>query len=99
MKYILLFCALFYACDAFAQVSPSMQDAAYLATLKAVLDYKMEDEKNAEKIEMLRHDEKFNAQLEKKLKKLNNGNRKTATDRRVYQMLIQSGQNIYNELH
>ena len=50
MKYILLFCALFYACDAFAQVSPSMQDAAYLATLRAVLDYKMEDEKNAEKI-------------------------------------------------
>ena len=46
------------------------EEAMYIATLKAVLDYKMEDEKNIKRIEKLRHDKKFNQKLEKMLSEL-----------------------------
>ena len=101
MKYILCITACLYASSAFAQSysSPSMREAVYLATLKAVLDYKMDDSKNLEKLETLRQDERFNEKLKKMLTKLNNDKPKPAVDQRVYQMLIQSGQNIYNDLN
>ena len=66
--FVLGFCAVGVA---FAQTPPFAQrDAMYLATLKAVLDYKMNDEENIKQLEKLRENKKFNRDLQKKLAKL-----------------------------
>ena len=76
-----------------------MDDAIYLATLKAVLDYKMNDEQNLENLQTLREDEEFNQKLRKILSKLSNNRQKPFKDRRIYEMLIKDGKAIYNELN
>ena len=100
MKYILLTITLLLAFQAFAQdFPPQMEDAAYLATLKAVLDYKMNDEETLQDIQKLRENEKFNESLQKKLQKLNNKRTKNSKNKRVYKTLINSGKKVYNELN
>ena len=41
----------------------AQKDASYIATLKAVLDYKMNDEENIRELEDLRENEQFNQKL------------------------------------
>jgi len=100
MKYIFFVSSFLFISSALAQTYPvSQMDAVYLATLKAVLDYKMNDEENLEELQKLREDPKFNARLQKMLDKLNNQKSKFGTNRRVYDLLKRNGQKIYNELN
>lgn len=77
----------------------AQKDAAYIATLKAVVNYKIDDEENLAKIEKLRENERFNRDLVKMLDKLSNKKTKNALNSRVYKILIQAGKDIYNELN
>lgn len=76
----------------------SQMDAAYLATLKAVADYKINDEENLDEVEELRQDERFNKKLRKMLNKLDNRKSKNSENKRVYEILKKAGRDIYNEL-
>lgn len=76
----------------------SQNDAAYLATIKAVADYKIDDEEDVKNVEKLRQDERFNRKLAKMLAKLNNSRNKDAKNRRVYNILKRAGKEIYDEL-
>lgn len=76
----------------------SQNDAAYLATIKAVSDYKIDDEEDAKNVEKLRQDERFNRKLSKMLVKLSNNRNKDAKNRRVYNILKRAGKEIYDEL-
>lgn len=76
----------------------SQNDAAYLATIKAVSDYKIDDEEDAKNVEKLRQDERFNRKLSKMLAKLSNNRNKDAKNRRVYNILKRAGKEIYDEL-
>lgn len=77
----------------------SQKDAAYIATLKAVADYKINDEENLDKMEQLRQDQRFNQKLRQMLAKLNNNRTKTGTNRKVYDILKRAGKEIYDELN
>ena len=77
----------------------SEMDAVYLATLKAVVDYKLNDKENLETIEKLRQDKKFNEKLQKKIDSLSNEKSKSRSDKRIYDILKASGKKIYNELN
>lgn len=76
----------------------SQNDAAYLATIKAVSDYKIDDEEDVKNVEKLRQDERFNKKLAKMLAKLSNNRNKDAKNRRVYNILKRAGKEIYDEL-
>lgn len=76
----------------------SQNDAAYLATIKAVSDYKIDDEEDIKNVEKLRQDERFNRKLSKMLAKLSNSKNKDAKNRRVYNILKRAGKEIYDEL-
>lgn len=83
--------------DAKAQYA-SQQNAAYLATIKAVADYKIEDAEEIDKVNELRQDEKFNQKLQKMLDQLNNDRTKTGKNRQVYDILKRAGKDIYDIL-
>lgn len=74
------------------------RDAQYIAVLKAVVNYKIDDEENIRNIERLREDRRFNEKLQKMLDKLSNERSKNTTNRRVLQVLEQAGKEIYNLL-
>lgn len=100
MKHLFFVLSLCFCFVAFAQTPPFAQrDAVYLATLKAVLDYKMEDAENIKQLEKLRQNKKFNRDLQKKLEKLNNKKTKSAQNERIYNTLKNAGKKIYNELN
>ena len=79
--------------------SADEKDAVYMATLKAVVDYKMSDAENLKQLEKLREDKNFNDKLQKMIDKLNNKKFKSGSDRRVYELLTTTGKKIYNELN
>ena len=101
MRYLPFFLILFFVGvivkPAQAQYASQM-DAAYLATLKAVADYKINDEENLDEVEELRQDEKFNKKLRKMLNKLDNRKSKNSENKRVYEILKKAGRDIYDEL-
>lgn len=74
------------------------QDAQYMATLKAVANYKIDDEENIRDVETLREDRRFNQKLARMLDKLQNTRTKNSTNRRVYNILLKAGEQIYKEL-
>lgn len=76
----------------------AQNDAKYMATLKAVVNYKINDEENLDNIEKLRENRRFNQQLQQMLNKLQNTRTKNSTNRRVYDILLKAGKQIYNEL-
>ncbi len=76
----------------------AQKEAAYMATIKAVADYKINDEENLRDVEKLRNDERFNRKLQKMLDKLSNKKSKNGTNRRVYEILQRAGKDIYDEL-
>ena len=94
---ILIFSIFFFSSGAQAQLSAT-KDAQYIAVLKAVVNYKIDDEENIRNIERLRSDKRFNAKLQKMLDKLTNERSKNTTNRRVMQILEQAGKDLYNLL-
>lgn len=83
--------------DAYAQFS-AQKDAQYIATLKAVVNYKINDEENLKDIESLRQNQAFNQKLQTMLNKLQNTRTKNTTNRRVQQILEKAGQDLYRLL-
>ncbi len=73
-------------------------EAKYMATLKAVVDYKINDEENYNDIESLRQNKRFNQELTRMLSKLSNRRTKNSTNAKVYKILLKAGKDIYNEL-
>ena len=76
----------------------AQNDAKYIATLKAVVNYKIDDEENLSAIESLRENRMFNQKLQRMLNKLQNSRTKNSTNKRVYNILVKAGKDIYNEL-
>jgi hypothetical protein len=77
----------------------SQKDASYLATLKAVLDFKMKDEENLNELAALRENKNFNKKLSVMMEKLSNNRAKNSTNNKIYKILIKAGKDIYNELN
>lgn len=77
----------------------AQNDAKYIATLKAVVNYKIDDEENIKSVENLRENQAFNRKLQKMLNKLQNTRTKNSTNRRVYDILLKAGRDVYNELN
>ncbi len=77
----------------------AQNDAKYIATLKAVVNYKIDDEENLSAIEQLRENKRFNRDLMQMLEKLQNTRTKNSTNRKVYNILLKAGKDIYNELN
>ncbi len=99
MRYLLFFLiVVMFAHPAGAQYA-AQKEAAYIATLKAVTDYKINDEENLANMQKLREDAKFNQKLQRMLDQLNNGRTKTGKNRRVYEILKRAGKDIYDELN
>ncbi len=83
--------------EASAQFS-AQKDAQYIATLKAVVNYKINDEEIIKDIESLRQNKSFNQKLQRMLNKLQNTRTKNNTNTKVQQILEQAGQEIYRLL-
>ncbi len=76
----------------------AQQDAEYIATLKAVVNYKIDDEENLKDIESLRENQVFARKLTRMMNKLQNTRSKNSTNRRIYNILLKAGRDIYREL-
>ena len=83
--------------DSLAQYSAD-KDAAYLATIKAVADYKLNDEETLHSMNRLRQDAEFNRKLYEMIQKLSNSQNRDSKNERVYKILKQAGKDIYNIL-
>lgn len=90
---IILAVATLAAGDVNAQYSAS-KEAQYLAVVKAVADYKIDDEEHLKKMERLRENEKFNRDLYMMIQKLDNSRSKNATNRKVLQILENAGKQL-----
>ena len=100
MKYFFaafLFCFICFSFTASAQYA-AQDDAKYLATIKAVADFKINDEENLQAVEALRQNRAFNQKLQKMLNKLSTERTKNTTNRKVLQILEKAGKDIYNLL-
>lgn len=99
MKFFLLIIAVVISVsfNASAQYT-SQKDAMYLATIKAVADYKIDDKENIKNIEALRSNKRFLQELRSMISKLSNNKNKNSTNNKVYKILINAGKEIYNEL-
>ena len=93
-----LFSAILFSPKVYAQYS-SQKDAAYLATIKAVADYKINDQEELDKVEELRQSPAFNKKLQKMLDKLSNERTKNSTNQRILKILKNAGKQIYDELN
>lgn len=96
--YFVLFYLLLYSSIANAQFA-AQKDASYLATLKAVLDFKMSDEENIKDLNLLRENVNFNRKLARMMTKLSNNRSKDSTNTKIYKILKKAGKDIYNELN
>ena len=94
---LMVFSIFIFSFEAQAQMSAT-KDAQYIAVLRAVFNYKIDDEENIRNIERLREDKRFNAKVQKMLDKLSNNRSKNTTNRRVLQILEQAGKDLYNLL-
>ena len=74
------------------------KDAAYLATIKAVADFKINDAEELDSVNRLRQDPKFNKKLYEMVQKLSNARNKDAKNQRILKILKQAGKDIYDEL-
>ena len=96
--YLILFAFLLQIPCAKAQYT-SQKEASYIATLKAVVDFKMNDEENFSELASLRENERFKQKLSRMMSKLSNNRSKNSTNERIYKILIKAGKDIYNELN
>lgn len=76
----------------------AQNEAKYIATLRAVVNYKIDDQENIRDIEALRQNRQFNEKLQRMLDKLSNERTKDAKNRRVLKVLEQAGEEIYKIL-
>ena len=74
------------------------KDAQYLAVVKAVANYKIDDEEELDQVQKLRESERFNQTLRKMLSKLSNKRNKDAKNREVLQILKRTGKELYDLL-
>ena len=74
------------------------KDAAYLATLKAVADIKINDEEELDNVNRLRQDPQFNQKLYQMVQKLSNSKNKDSKNQRILRILKKAGKDIYDEL-
>lgn len=98
IKILVLLAILLTAFSADAQYS-AQNDAMYMATLKAVVNYKIDDEENFKDVESLRTNQRFLQDLSKMMAKLSNRRSKNSTNTRVYRILLKAGKDIYKELN
>lgn len=77
----------------------AQNDAMYLATLKSVINYKIDDEENLKNVEALRSNQYFLQDLSKMMAKLSNRRTKNSVNSKVYKILINAGKDIYKELN
>ncbi len=94
---LLLILSCLLASPAFAQYT-AQKEAQYIATLKAVTDYKINDAENLKNVQKLREDARFNRRLSKMLEKLQNTRTKDSRNQRIYDILLKAGEEIYKEL-
>lgn len=97
--FYLVILGLFLSVKSAAAQYSAQNEAKYMATLKAVVDYKINDEENYADIESLRENRRFNQDLTKMLAKLSNRRTKNSTNSRVYKILLKAGKDVYNELN
>lgn len=76
----------------------AQREAQYMATLKAVTDFKMDDDENIKNVEQLREDARFNRKLARMMERLQNTRTKDSRNRRIYKILLKAGEEIYREL-
>ena len=95
---VLALATVFFVTTAQAQYS-AQKEAVYMATLKAVTDYKMNDEENINELEQLRENQRFNKELQKMIEKLSNRRTKNSINAKVYRILLQAGKDLYKELN
>ncbi len=95
--YVILFSVFFVSNNTFAQYSSS-KNAQYLATIKAVANYKIDDEEEIVQVEKLRENSNFNRKLQNMMTKLSNSRNKDSKNRRILQILEDAGKEIYNIL-
>ena len=74
------------------------KDAMYLATIKAVADYKINDEETIAGMNRLRQNQNFNRKLYEMIQKLDNSRNKDGKNARIHKILLRAGKDIYNEL-
>ena len=98
MFYAILSVCILTSSVAKAQLA-AQKDAAYFATLKAVTDFKINDEENAKELASLRENAKFNKKLANMMKKLSNNRNKDSKNSKIYKILLKAGKDIYNELN
>ncbi len=99
MRFVLFAMALSLFCIKPVSAQYAAQnEAKYIATLKAVVNYKIDDEENLSAVEQLRENKRFNSQLMRMLEKLQNTRTKNSTNRRVYEILLKAGKDVYDEL-
>ena len=96
--YLVLGVSALLTATAWAQYS-AQKVAMYMATLKAVTDYKMGDEENLKDLDQLRENQRFNKELYKMIEKLSNRRTKNSTNTKVYNILLKAGKELYNELN
>ena len=77
----------------------AQKDAAYFAVLKAVANYKIDDEEHKKEVEELRNDERFNEKVAKLMSELTNSKSKNSKNKKIYNILHQAGKQLYNELN
>jgi len=95
----LMLLALFVSVDnAEAQFS-AQRDAANMATLRAVVNFKIDDEEIARDIESLRNNVRFNQDLQRRLDRLTNSRTKDSRNRRVMEILLQAGRDLDRALN
>lgn len=97
LRVFIVLLALLCAYPAQAQYSASKK-AQYVATLKAVTNYKIEDEEIIRDIEKLRENRSFTEDLQRKLDKLSNRRTKDGTNRKILKILENAGEQIYKLL-
>ena len=96
-KFLAVLVAVCFAMPAHAQYSAS-KDAQYIATLKAVVNYKIDDEEILDDVQNLRENRSFMVRLQRKLEKLDNRRTKNSTNRKIMKILEKAGEDISKAL-
>ena len=89
-----LFLFLIFSYPTTVQAFAAKEDAENLAVLKAVVNYKIDDDEHIKDIESLRQDERFNRRLRKMLDKFSNSRTKNSTNKKVLDILEKAGKDI-----
>ncbi len=74
--------------------SASQTDAKYLATLAAVINVKINDKSLSEDLDKLRENQNFMQKLQKKINRLSNEESSNALNRRVLDLLQDTGKQL-----